>query len=469
MIGITEYPAKVRIKNIGRIDDVEILLNRFTVFAGPNNTGKSFASKLIYSLLSSISSSYPPSEIYRYTIDSFIGFYSILSRYEELENKSEFSVKWIDKLKFEQKRIISWKNQPFDRICEYTAYMLEITENLIDLLSNVPEDMLSHEAVQSNSESIEETLTELSGLKNKLTDITTDSIVADSIFFKLLNFDLVTNFQVGNFYDIANRSEKYSEVSISGLGRFTFLNENATFDFENLSSDMLELYHHLPSPRAVYLESPIYWKLYNILEISSNFIDRKDGASTYRSSGLPNYFSDLQTALKYNYSGEIEFPEVYEELIGKNLLGGKVSITPEGDISFQEGSRSYSMHSTSTGIINFGILALLIEKKILNSGAFLFVDEPEANLHPAWQVRMAEILFKLAKQGLNVVISTHSVDILKWLEVHIKNNPDDEEIVALNQFPVKNDSLFVEDFKTRIAKIKQELTEPFTNLYIRGI
>ena len=469
MIGINKYPAKVGIKNIGRLDDVEILLNRFTVFAGSNNTGKSFASKLIYSLLSSISSSHPPSEIYRYTMGSFIGVALVVSHFDKVDNKSKSSVKWFNKLKLESERVYSWNNQPFDRICEYTAYMLEITENLVDLLSNIPEDMVSNKYVMSNSESIEETLIKLSGLKKKLTDITTDSVVTDSIFHKLLNFDLVTNFQVDSFYDIANCSKEHSELSISGLGKFTFLNKNATFDFENLSESVLELYHRMYRSRAIYLESPIYWKLYNLLEISSTFIDGKDDSSSYRSSGLPNYFSDLQRALKYNYSGEIEFPEVYEELVSKNLLGGKVSITPEGDISFQEGARSYSMHSTSTGIINFGILALLIEKKVLNKGAFLFVDEPESNLHPAWQVRMAEILFKLAKQGLNVVISTHSVDILKWLEVHIKNNPDDEEIVALNQFPVKNDSLFVEDFKTRIAKIKQELTEPFTNLYIRGI
>ena len=59
------------------------------------------------------------------------------------------------------------------------------------------------------------------------------------------------------------------------------------------------------------------------------------------------------------------------------------------------------------GIANLGILALLIERKVLDKGTFLFIDEPEAHLHPAWQVIMAETLFELAKGGVNVVIATH--------------------------------------------------------------
>ncbi len=41
---------KVKIKNIGKLEDAEVRIGQFTVFAGPNNTGKSFVSKLLYSL-----------------------------------------------------------------------------------------------------------------------------------------------------------------------------------------------------------------------------------------------------------------------------------------------------------------------------------------------------------------------------------------------------------------------------------
>ncbi len=120
------------------------------------------------------------------------------------------------------------------------------------------------------------------------------------------------------------------------------------------------------------------------------------------------------------------------------------------------------------GIANLGILALLIERKVLDKGTFLFIDEPEAHLHPAWQVVMAESLFELSRQGVNVVIATHSVDILQWLDIHVKKNPDDEQLIALNQFPVNGDKA-EEDFETKMGKIMHELTKPFSDLYIEGI
>ena len=49
---------KVKIKNIGKLADAEIHIGDFTVFAGPNNTGKSFVSKLLYSLFNAMNANH---------------------------------------------------------------------------------------------------------------------------------------------------------------------------------------------------------------------------------------------------------------------------------------------------------------------------------------------------------------------------------------------------------------------------
>ena len=98
----------------------------------------------------------------------------------------------------------------------------------------------------------------------------------------------------------------------------------------------------------------------------------------------------------------------------------------------------------------------------------LFIDEPEAHLHPAWQVIMAETLFELAKGGVHVVIATHSIDVLKWLEVHVKENPEDKELIALNRFPVQSQR-DTGNFDDEMAEILEELTEPFSKTFFRGI
>ena len=48
----------VKIQNLGKLDDAEIRIDRFTVFAGPNNSGKSFVSKTVYSVIKALSENF---------------------------------------------------------------------------------------------------------------------------------------------------------------------------------------------------------------------------------------------------------------------------------------------------------------------------------------------------------------------------------------------------------------------------
>ena len=47
-------------------------------------------------------------------------------------------------------------------------------------------------------------------------------------------------------------------------------------------------------------------------------------------------------------------------------------------MSFEQKGRSFPLQTTATGVANLGILALLIERKIIDHGTVLFIDEPEA-------------------------------------------------------------------------------------------
>ena len=216
--------------------------------------------------------------------------------------------------------------------------------------------------------------------------------------------------------------------------------------------------------RVLYLESPIYWKLKKALE--SLRLNPRFSRNKGQMDDVPGYFYGLVSALRTSYPHNYIFQDLHDKLV--QVIGGKLVISDNDELLFQEKDKSFSLSLAATGVANLGFLGLLIEKNILDKGTFLFIDEPEAHLHPAWQVIMAEILFELARQGVKVVIATHSVDIMQWLEVHIKKHPNDEKLVALNQFPV-NDGDTDEDFETKMAKISEELTKPFSDLYIEGI
>ena len=49
---------ELKIENFGPIDKTTIQVGQFTIFAGPNNTGKTFVAKMLYSILSAMNTNH---------------------------------------------------------------------------------------------------------------------------------------------------------------------------------------------------------------------------------------------------------------------------------------------------------------------------------------------------------------------------------------------------------------------------
>lgn len=64
-----------------------------------------------------------------------------------------------------------------------------------------------------------------------------------------------------------------------------------------------------------------------------------------------------------------------------------------------------------------GLLWKLIRNGLLEKGAILLWDEPEANLNPELYPLVAEILLELQKNGVQVFAATHSYNFAKYLEI----------------------------------------------------
>ena len=501
---------KVEIKNIGKLADAELRIGRFTVFAGPNNSGKSFVSKLLYSFFDAMNA-YPVETYMGLLISPLKSALLVLKPWIE-EDRAVETATAIPLAKIEDgvsrlEALVAGAS--IEKLDQIIPLLITQTKQLQEMTADILEPLLKEMDKQSRSDfgddrnSSRETATKteskdsdnvtrnlFSRLGEKLRQESEKTFLVGAVFLKIrdclaelhetfsqanaTNFvmasiqhkirqNLIQNFQVPRLSDLRNEETASSQVSVEDFGSFEFSHGEIKFNSDVSWKNQLQQYSGV-----IYLESPVYWKLKNALEEIYQSIGLFGRVERERLTGVPGYFYDLARALKIKYIGEIAFPDVYERLTGSNVIGGKLAISETGDLSFHENGRSFSLPVTAMGIANLGILALLIERKVLDEGSFLFIDEPEAHLHPAWQVIMAETLFELSRQGVNVVIATHSADILKWLEVHVKKNPDDERLVALNQFPV-NGREIDEDFETRMAKIKQELTKPFSDLYLEGL
>lgn len=65
--------------------------------------------------------------------------------------------------------------------------------------------------------------------------------------------------------------------------------------------------------------------------------------------------------------------------------------------------------TTPSGIKQIGIIQALLQNGKLSRDCFLIIDEPEANLHPAWQIRFAQVLVLLSKEfNIGLYINSNS-------------------------------------------------------------
>ena len=451
----------LKIQNIGKLADAKIRIRQFTVFAGPNNTGKSFVSKVLYSLFDAMNVNHAEIQIKNLTTPIIENMSALEADYDDAKNALFPLYAATRRL---QDLVIASPAGDFDALGEIMPEIVDRTEEMVSLMERDILEFLEFMAqdIDVAQDDINNLRQSLFDLRDKAANTTAEKFIGSGLVHKIRE-NLINNFQVAKLSDIRGSEKSPSSIDIGELIKLQIENGRIKSNIKELGLKKMQQYS-----KVVYLESPVYWKLKNALEIL-RISPRYEWNARSRITGVPGYFYDLASDLKGERTGEIAFHDLYERLTGDDVIGGKITISNSGDLSFQENGRNFSLPVTAMGVANLGVLALLIERKVLDKNSVLFIDEPEAHLHPAWQVVMAESLFELAKGGVNVVIATHSADILKWLEVHIKKNPDDENLVALNKFPCDGGETDDQDFSDKIAAIKQGLTKPFADLYTAGL
>ena len=143
---------------------------------------------------------------------------------------------------------------------------------------------------------------------------------------------------------------------------------------------------------------------------------------------ISDYIEFLNKLDFYSKRETTEFQGIAHE-IQSDILKGKYEID-EKNIYFipdlAEGNmdkRKINLHvSSSTVKTFFGLVFYL--KYMAEKGDCLIIDEPELNLHPDNQRKIARILVKIANKGINIIISTHSDYIIRELNNLIMLNND---------------------------------------------
>ena len=453
----TSQPYHFRVENFGKLAAAGIRVGDFTVLAGPNNTGKSFVSKLMYSIFRVLGMDLPRMRVLRLV--------SELTRRVLTHSHEEGPT--TDRLRGMAEEMtqvaLSYANSDVESLDETTVRLNQRVSEMEAAIDNATHAItgtsdLKAQRLRLGLSDVRESLQQLTSALEKAADIRAFSLAELQYRIKRA---LSMNFQVADMASLAHDPDKEIVVDVPELQL------TACGNSIQLQSD--ESVPALPTDHqnVVYIESPVYWKLFDALQDARRLPSLFRRRGRERLTGVPDYFYELADAIRPKYTGEMSFPDVHRRLVGKDVINGKVTVSESGDIVFEEAGRSFPLVTAAAGVANIGFLAMLIERKVIDHGTMLFIDEPEAHLHPAWQVVVADALFQLAREGVRVVLATHSLDILKWLEVRLKENPDEEKHVALNRFP--NPKFDEEDVAMKLADIEDDLTKPFVDLYLRGL
>lgn len=106
----------------------------------------------------------------------------------------------------------------------------------------------------------------------------------------------------------------------------------------------------------------------------------------------------------------------------EEAMGGRVFLDKSGRFYLNLPSTgNMEMQLVSEGLRKLAMLAQLIGNGVLQENGYVFWDEPEANLNPKLIKLIAKVIYSLATNGVQVFIATHSLFLLRELEIISSN------------------------------------------------
>ncbi|MCA9981033.1 MAG: AAA family ATPase [Anaerolineales bacterium] len=108
-----------------------------------------------------------------------------------------------------------------------------------------------------------------------------------------------------------------------------------------------------------------------------------------------------------------------------DIIGGEYTVTRQDELYYvPRGKRvKLTMDESSSGVRSLLDIGFYL-KHVAQRGDLLMIDEPELNLHPENQRRLARLLASLVNLGVKVFITTHSDYLIKELNTLIMLNHD---------------------------------------------
>ncbi|WP_337968609.1 AAA family ATPase [uncultured Flavobacterium sp.] len=383
---------KIKLQNIGIIEEADINIEGITLIAGQNDSGKSTIGKVLYALVRgvNIDEQLFNSSKNEYIRNKIRDIRNLLLRTKPSNPKDDDI----------QKEFIS---EYIDNIGSHIGeFIVNIYSNKSDSNDLIKElDAIDNLYSNFSNQSIK---LQLSTFINDITNRISISIDSKEV----LHYELEAYFQNEFGSQIQNKFKKdNSAISIEGaVEQKIIFEEPITFEgFESSSSFYYNDVFFIESPMKLGNKNSIRFTNVHVLRDKNEYLNSK----ILQQKKDQDIFSDTT-----------ENTEKLNSIIS-DVIKGKFGFNSKNQLIFQKEDIEFDLNNVATGIKSFGVLQLLLQKGVLNSNSLLIIDEPEVHLHPTWQVKYAEILVRLSQEfAIPIVLTSHSPYFIEALEAYCK-------------------------------------------------
>ncbi len=402
---------KIDIMNFGPVSKGSVRLKPLTIFVGPNNSGKSYVTMLIHSILTveNKTSRFMP---------NFVGNPGIFKPYG-LRNSS--LSKMYNLFSSDIQEIVKQNKgkESFEIPAEITKKIFrEIVRNQFN--KNLESEIQRNFGTQAVSElaRAKQKRAKIRVSNSKRFDISINkklTVKADPKFDTSLNVEISK--EQGRAVDLKTKDGRQI-MRVSEFSGEKAIAPDMTLEIIHFMQERIR--HNTIPEYSFYFPAGRSGILQGHKSLSASIISNAQfgGIESIQVPKLTGVVSDFIANVILMPDRHGQFFKLARQLEAELLHGhielqyGEKGTWPE--IIYQSKQNRIPLHRASSTISEIAPLSLYL-KHLIPPSSLLIIEEPEAHMHPANQLVFAKYIVRMIRSGLNVLITTHSVFLLECL------------------------------------------------------
>lgn len=374
---------KIYLEHLGKLHHAEIEVGDLTVVCGENNTGKTYATYALYGFLRLWEQRGMPTHPLAVKLANSLPQTGV-SKVDLINDLLPTSEDYFDSLSEEYTRqlpmVFASKEDYFEK-CKFRFRPDTIKPNLENEFNHSVKIGSQTALTFSKSEGSQVLeITRASDLKKPVPSYATASFI-DDVFRRLLWSKLVPRVHI-------------SSAERTGAAIF---NKSLNFTRDKLFSTL----HRFESEKARPIPEDVIPRLF--------FEYQPDYALPVRDN--VQFMDTLETISKQTSGLKKACPQIDADF--SRLIGGKYKAGKDGLFFLPKGGNAKLTMSESSSAVRSLLDVGFLLKHVLSPGDLFIIDEPELNLHPANQRKLARILALMVNHGVRVFLTTHSDYIIR--------------------------------------------------------